>query len=234
MIRVRRSEERGHANHGWLDTYHTFSFADYQDPRFDNFGALRVINEDFVAPGRGFSTHGHRDMEIVTVVLEGLLEHKDSMGTGSLIRPGEVQLMSAGSGVLHSEFNASEDERLHLLQMWVYPAKNGGAPRYEQRDFSPGQRNNQLLLVVSPDGAADSLTIGQDASLFVGSIDEGAQVDHRTARERMAWLHVTKGAITIGDVQLGAGDGAAIVGEDAIEIAAAATSDFVLWEVARE
>jgi redox-sensitive bicupin YhaK (pirin superfamily) len=169
MITIRRSEERGHADHGWLDTCHTFSFAGYHDPEHMGFGLLRVLNQDRVEPAMGFGTHGHRDMEIVTYMLEGVLEHKDSMGNGSQMRPGEVQLMSAGRGVTHSEFNASKTEGLHLLQMWVHPRETGTEPRYEQKEFPEEVRRGKLLLVVSPDGADGSLTIGQDARLYAGA-----------------------------------------------------------------
>ena len=184
MLTIRRSEERGHADHGWLDTYHTFSFADYHDPDFMGFGPLRVINQDVVQPGQGFGSHPHRDMEIVTYVIEGVLEHRDSMGTGSRIRPGEVQLMSAGTGVTHSEFNASRSEALELLQTWVIPARRGTEPRYEQRAFPAQERRNRMRLVVSPDGAQGSLTIGQDVRLYAATLGPGATVRHPLERSR--------------------------------------------------
>ncbi len=232
MIHVRRSEERGHAEHGWLDTYHTFSFADYHDPDWTQFGSLRVINQDRVAAGQGFGTHGHRDMEIVTWVLEGMLEHKDSMGTGSRMRPGEVQLMSAGSGVTHSEFNASPSDPLHLLQMWVFPRSHGTQPRYEQKAFPADERLGRLRLVVSPDGADGSLTIDQDARLFVGTLCQGDRVEHALGADRAAWLHVATGRVRLGDVELGPGDGAGLREERALVLEGVEDAELVLWELA--
>lgn len=232
MIAVRRSAERGHFDHGWLDTYHTFSFADYHDPDFMGFRTLRVINQDVVHANRGFGTHGHRDMEIVTYVLRGLLQHRDSMGNGSQIRPGEVQLMSAGTGVTHSEFNGSPDEELELLQMWVLPAREGTQPRYEQKEFSDAERRDRLRLVVSPDGAEGSLTIGQDARLYAGLLAPGARARHAIAPGRAAWLHVASGRVLVNGIELGPGDGAAIQGERALELEGREEADLVLWELA--
>ncbi len=233
MITIRKSDERGHADHGWLDTWHTFSFASYFDPAHMGFGPLRVINQDFVKPGRGFPTHAHNDMEIVTVVLEGELAHRDSMGTGSTIRPGEVQLMSAASGVTHSEFNASEREVLHLLQMWVIPARRGGRPRYEQREFPLAGRRGALQLVVSPDGRDGSLTIGQDASLLVGLLDGEESVSYPLAG-RGAWLHLARGHATINGRELGPGDGAAVREEGEIVLARGRGAELVLWDLPLE
>lgn len=233
MITLRRSAERGHVDHGWLDTYHTFSFASYHDPDFMGFSELRVINQDVVAPGRGFGTHGHRDMEIVTHVLEGVLEHRDSMGNGSRIVPGEVQLMSAGTGVTHSEFNGSKSEPLHLLQMWVMPARQGFTPRYEQKEFPLDERRGRLRLVVSPDGREGSLTIGQDARLYTGVLDGPAAVHQALGAERCAWLHVARGRLRLGGETLGPGDGAAIFDERELVLSDAHEAEVVLWDLPR-
>lgn len=231
MIRIRRSDDRGHANHGWLDTYHTFSFAGYHDPEHTHFGPLRVLNQDFVAPGKGFGTHPHDNMEIVTYVVSGVLEHKDSMGTGSQIRPGEVQLMSAGTGVTHSEFNGSADEPVHLLQMWIFPRRHGFAPRYEQKAFPDDERRNALRLVVSPDGAEGSLMIGQSAWLRVGTLDPGARVERDLEAREGAWLHVARGRVRIGGDELGPGDGAAITEEATLALEAVGEeAEVLMWE----
>jgi redox-sensitive bicupin YhaK (pirin superfamily) len=234
MITIRRSADRGHASHGWLDSYHTFSFADYHDPRFMNFGVLRVLNQDRVTPGQGFGTHGHRDMEIVSYVLEGTLEHKDSLGTGSQMRPGDVQLMSAGTGVMHSEFNPSRTESLHFLQMWVLPRKLRTRPRYEQKAFPAAGRRAQLRLVVSPDGRDGSLTIGQDARLHAALIGAGDRVPHELAEGRSAWLHVARGRVALNGQALGAGDGAGLVGERAFELGGVDEAEVVLWDLPAE
>jgi redox-sensitive bicupin YhaK (pirin superfamily) len=234
MITLRKSAERGHAQHGWLDTYHTFSFADYHDADFMGFGVLRVLNQDRVVPGAGFPTHGHRDMEIVTYVLEGTLEHSDSLGNGSRMTHGDVQLMSAGTGVLHSEFNASREESLHFLQMWVIPARRGTAPRYEQRRFpieSGETPRGGLRLLVSPDGEAGSLTIGQDARLFGGTLAARAPVRHALPQGRSAWLHVARGDLRLGELALGAGDGAAIRDERELVLASDSGAELLLWEL---
>ena len=234
MIQIRRSEDRGHADHGWLDSYHTFSFADYHDPDFMRFGPLRVINQDRVAPGQGFGTHGHRDMEIVSYVLDGVLEHKDSMGNGSQMRPGDVQLMSAGTGVTHSEFNASQDAPLHFLQMWVFPAERSTEPRYEQKAFPLDRQRGALALVVSPDGADGSLTIGQDARLYAGHFDAADQTSLALPAGRTAWLHVARGAVRLHDADLGPGDGAAIRDVTELAITAIDPAEVVLWELPAE
>ena len=215
MIRVRKSEERGHFDHGWLDTHHTFSFADYHDPDFMGFRALRVINDDRVAPRRGFGTHGHRDMEIITYVLEGELSHADSMGTGSVIRPGEVQRMSAGSGVMHSEKNES-DQPVHLLQIWILPERHGITPGYEQKTFP---RDEQLRLVASHDGRDGSVTIHQDVDLYATTLRDGASVSFSFRPDRYGWLQVARGSVTLNGQAFGAGDGAAIEKETEITIA---------------
>ena len=214
MIHVRKAAERGHFNHGWLDTYHTFSFADYYDPGFMGFRDLRVINEDRVAPGTGFGRHGHRDMEIVTVVLEGALAHRDSMGTGAEIRPGEVQRMSAGTGVLHSEMNASESEPVHFYQIWLLPERQGLAPGYEQKAFPPA--DGTLQLVGSRDGRDGSVTIHQDVDLYRGEVDGALRFEFRPGR--YGWLQVARGEMTLNGNALKAGDGAAIEDERDIEI----------------
>lgn len=229
MITVRRSEDRGHADHGWLDTYHTFSFADYWTPEFVGFGPLRVLNQDKVAASRGFGTHGHRDMEIVTYVLGGVLEHRDSLGNGSRILPGEVQLLSAGTGVTHSEFNASSQEELEFLQMWIVPRETGTEPRYEQRAFD--DLDGQLRLVVSPDGAEGSLSIAQDAHLFVGRLAADDRVEHVVGSDRSAWLHVARGELRLNGELLGAGDGAAVQAEPSLVLQSEGRADVVFWEL---
>jgi quercetin 2,3-dioxygenase len=218
MITVRRSEERGHADHGWLDTRHTFSFADYYDEEHMGFRALRVINEDRVQPAQGFGTHGHRDMEIVTYVLEGELAHRDSMGTGSTIRPGEVQRMSAGTGVRHSETNPSRERPVHFLQIWILPDRTGYAPGYHQKAFPDAERRGKLRLVASPDGAQGSVTVHQDARLYAALLGDGERVRHAIAQGRHAWVHVARGELTLNGEALHAGDGAAVSEEAALEI----------------
>jgi quercetin 2,3-dioxygenase len=206
MIEIRRAGERGHAEHGWLDSWHSFSFADYYDPAHMGFSALRVINEDRIQPGTGFGTHGHRDMEIVSYVLEGALAHKDSMGTGSTIVPGDVQRMSAGRGVQHSEFNHSKDGVTHFLQIWIEPNVRGIPPGYEQKHFDAASKRGRLRLVASPDGADGSVTIHQDARLFVTLLDGAERVRHALAPGRKAYVHVARGALTVNGTPLGAGD----------------------------
>jgi redox-sensitive bicupin YhaK (pirin superfamily) len=213
MIRVRRACDRGHFNHGWLDTSHTFSFGDYHDPAQMGFRSVRVINEDRVQPGKGFPTHGHRDMEIVTVVIAGALEHKDSLGTGSVIRPGEVQRMTAGTGVTHSEYNASQTEPVHFMQIWILPARPGLPPGYEQKSFPATEREENLRIVASPDGRDGSVTVHQDARLYVARLGAGVRVEHPLARGRHGWVLVMCGAIYANDQALDAGDGAALSDE---------------------
>jgi len=216
MIQIRKAVDRGHFDHGWLDTYHTFSFADYYDPEFMGFRALRVINEDRVQPGRGFGTHSHRDMEIVTYVLEGELQHRDSMGTGSIIRPGEVQRMSAGTGVLHSEVNPSRDRSVHLLQIWLLPDRRGLKPEYEQKTFPTEERADRLRLVASHDGSDGSLTIHQDAKILAGTIRDSVQYELQPGR--YAWLQVARGGLDLNGQTLNAGDGAAIENEPTLTL----------------
>ena len=218
MITTRLSDERGRANFGWLDSRHTFSFGDYYDAEHMGFGPLRVINEDRVKPGQGFGTHGHRDMEILSYVLEGALEHKDSIGTGSVIRPGDVQIMSAGTGIRHSEFNPSPTEPVHFLQIWVIPDRDGIAPRYEQKTFPAGEKRGRLLLVGSSDGRDGSVVIHQDVDLWAGILEPGDTVSRPLQPGRKAWLQTVRGAIDVNGRALNAGDGAAIEGERSLEI----------------
>ncbi len=218
MIRVRRGVERGHFDHGWLDTYHTFSFSRYFDAEQMGFRALRVINEDRIAPGQGFGTHGHRDMEIVTYVLEGALAHRDSLGSGGVLGPGELQRMTAGTGITHSEFNASETEPIHLYQIWLLPEREGLNPSYEQKTFPEAERRNRLRVVASPDGEDGSLIIRQDARLFLASIDAGTEITHRLDRQRHGWLQVLRGAVALSGKTLASGDGAAISDEPGVQV----------------
>ncbi|HUF90974.1 MAG TPA: pirin family protein [Candidatus Limnocylindria bacterium] len=231
MITVRRAAERGHANHGWLDTYHTFSFADYYDRGHMGFGPLRVINEDFVAAGQGFPTHGHRDMEIITYVLEGQLAHKDSLGTGSVIRPGDVQRMSAGTGVRHSEFNPSPTDPLHLLQIWIEPSRTGVAPSYEEKVFSEDDKRNRLRLVASPDGRDDSVTIHQDAFVYAAVIEAEREVAFPLGTGRRAWLQVARGRVAVNGQELGQGDGAAVNDERALIVTGKERAEVILFDL---
>lgn len=217
MITIRKAVERGHFDHGWLNTYHTFSFADYYDPAFMGFRTLRVINEDRVKAGGGFGTHGHRDMEIISYVLEGELAHRDSMGTGSVIRPGDVQRMSAGTGVTHSEMNPSQENGVHFLQIWIVPERRGIEPGYEQKTFPEGELRGRLRLVASPDGAAGSVTIHQDVKLY-SALLAGESVAHSYAPQRYGWVQVTRGDVEVNGLKLSAGDGAAISDESAVTI----------------
>ncbi len=218
MITLRPSHQRGHANHGWLDTYHSFSFANYYDPKFMGFGALRVINEDRVQPGQGFGTHGHNDMEILTIVLEGELEHKDSMGNQGTIRPGEIQRMSAGTGVRHSEFNHSKTEPVHLLQIWIEPQERGIAPSYEQRSFTADERKNNLKLLAARTPSNGAVKIHQDASLFTSLIDQNKTIEYPLPAGRRAWLQVARGSVSVNGAELTAGDGASIHQESKVAI----------------
>jgi redox-sensitive bicupin YhaK (pirin superfamily) len=232
VIVVRPGAERGRADHGWLDTRHTFSFADYHDPRHMGFRALRVINEDRVQPGQGFPTHGHRDMEILSYVLAGALAHRDSLGTGSVIRPGDVQRMSAGTGVRHSEYNASAVEPVHFLQIWIEPSRRGLEPGYEQRSYPDCEKRNRLRLVASPDGRHGSLTLQQDAHLYAALLDPGASVTHALAAGRHGWVQVARGAVTLNGQPLDQGDGAAASEEPSLTIAAVAAAEILLFELA--
>ena len=231
MITLRKSSDRGQADHGWLHSLHSFSFADYYDPREMGWGALRVINEDRVEPGQGFGTHGHRDMEIISYVLAGELEHKDSMGNGTIIRPGDVQRMSAGSGVRHSEFNPSPHSPVHFLQIWIEPATLGMAPSYEQNFFAPEDKRGQLRLVASRDGREGSVTIHRDVDLYASLLAPGEQVSHSLAAKRMAYLHLVHGAVSVNGVQLKTGDAAKIETEQKLTIAADADSEVLLFDL---
>ncbi|HEV3443635.1 MAG TPA: pirin family protein [Gemmataceae bacterium] len=232
MIQVRKAAERGHADHGWLNTYYTFSFADYYDPRQMGFRALRVMNEDRVQPGQGFGMHGHRDMEIVTYVLSGSLQHKDSMGNGSAIRAGELQRMTAGTGVRHSEFNDSPAEPVHLYQIWLLPERNGLKPEYEQRKFSEADKQRRFRLVASPEGKDGSLTIHQDARLYLANVEEGTALNHALQSGRHAWFQVLRGSVTLNGQTLSAGDGAAISEERGLEVAGQQDSELMLFDLA--
>lgn len=228
---VRKAEDRGHANHGWLDTHHTFSFADFYDPEHVHFRSLRVMNEDVVAPGQGFGTHAHRDMEIVTYVLSGALEHKDSMGNGEVLRPGEFQRMSAGTGITHSEFNPLETEPVHFYQIWLLPERKGIEPSYEQRQFAEEERHNQLRLVASPDATDGSLLVHQDVQISLSSLDAGRTVRHMLEAGRHAWLQVLRGSVALNGLLLETSDGAAVSEESALEIAASQPSEILLFDL---
>ncbi len=230
-MQIRRAADRGHANHGWLDTHHTFSFADYYDEEFMGFRVLRVINEDKVAPGRGFGAHGHRDMEIISYVLSGELGHKDSMGTGSTIKPGEVQRMSAGTGVMHSEMNASKTSPVHFMQIWIIPDKQGHKPGYEQKAFPADERKNVLRVVASPDGRDGSVTIHQNATLSLGALTVGAKVEHMLAKGRYAWIQVARGAVEVNGEKLDTSDGVAIAGEGTINITGVTDGEVLLFDL---
>src|SRR5438067_853444 len=232
MITIRPADQRGHADHGWLNAYHTFSFANYYDPRNMGFRALRVINEDRVAPGRGFGTHAHNDMEIITYVLEGALEHRDSMGNRGVIKPGEVQHMSAGSGVRHSEYNASQSDPVHLLQIWLLPEKTGIKPEYEQQPLDREAARGKLLQVAGPKGDGGALTIHQDAKLFAAILSKGETAKHQFG-ERHGWVQVARGAIELNGKQLSAGDGAAVSDEREITLAGAnGEAEVLLFDLA--
>jgi quercetin 2,3-dioxygenase len=232
MITRRPSEERGHFDHGWLDTRHTFSFAGYQDPRHTGFRDLLVINEDRVQPARGFGAHSHADMEIISYVLEGALQHRDSLGTGSIIRPGEVQRMTAGTGVTHSEFNPSTTEPVHFLQIWIVPAERGLAPSYEQRAFGAAGLRNALRLIASRDGRDGAVTIHQDVEVFAGRLDGGEVVSRPVPSGRHAWIQLMEGVLDLHGVPLSAGDGAAVSDESEIRLLAKADSHLLFFDLA--
>lgn len=232
MITIRGARERGHFDHGWLNTYHTFSFDQYYDPRYMGFRNLRVINEDFVAAGRGFPTHGHRDMEIITYILEGALKHEDSMGNGSVIRPGDVQRMSAGTGVRHSEKNASADERVHLLQIWILPDTLELEPQYEQKAFSEEERRGRLRLIASSDAREGSVKVHQDVTVFASILGPGETVEHTMDPTRYAWIQVARGSITVNDKIAEQGDGAIVMGESSLQIVGNEASELLLFDLA--
>jgi redox-sensitive bicupin YhaK (pirin superfamily) len=231
MLTLRRAADRGHFNHGWLDTYHTFSFSEYYDPAHMSFRSLRVMNEDRVAPGMGFGMHGHRDMEIVTIVLSGALQHKDSLGNGEVLRPGEFQRMSAGSGIRHSEFNPSETEAVHLYQIWLTPRATGLPPSYEQKPFDPAARQNQWQLVASPDAAAGSLTIQQDARIYLANLPTGGELNYELPPGRHAWLQVIAGAGKLNELDVAASDGVAISDETRLQLTAASPLEVMLFDL---
>jgi quercetin 2,3-dioxygenase len=231
MFELRASKDRGHADHGWLKSYHSFSFADYVDRQHVEFGALRVINEDYVAPGTGFGMHPHRDMEIVTYVLEGELEHQDSMGNGSVIRPGDVQRMSAGTGILHSEKNPSADSRAHLLQIWIRPNRLGIEPSYEQRYFAAAEKRGRLRLVASPDGANNSVRIQQDARIFAGLFSGNESASLALAPERLAYVHIARGAISVNGKRLTAGDAIKISEVATLDLANGEQSEILVFDL---
>jgi redox-sensitive bicupin YhaK (pirin superfamily) len=230
MMNIRKSNERGHAEHGWLDSYHTFSFADYHDPKWMGFRTLRVINDDLIMPGMGFGTHPHRDMEIISYVLAGALEHRDSMGNGRIIKPGEFQYMAAGTGVRHSEFNPSRTEATRLLQIWIMPDATGVKPRYAERKLADAPAG-QLHLVASKTGRDDSMAIHQDADLLFARLAPGQAVNHTLARNRAAWLHVAEGEVNVNGQLLAGGDAAGLTAESALEIAATKPSQVLLFDL---
>jgi len=231
MLTIRHNEHRGVANFGWLDSRHTFSFGHYHDPNFMGFGPLRVINEDRVQPSQGFDTHGHKDMEIISYVLEGALVHKDSMGNGSVIRPGDVQRMSAGTGVRHSEFNHSDSEIVHFLQIWVLPEQNNLEPTYEQTSFSDDDKRGRLRIVGSPDGRDGSVTINQDVNLFTALLTDGESVSHELGDGRKGWVQVARGTVKLNDEQLYPGDGVAIQGPQHIALTGTSDAEILLFDM---
>ena len=231
MITVRKSKDRGYADHGWLKSFHSFSFADYHDPAHMGFGPLRVINEDRVEPGMGFGTHGHRDMEILSYVLDGQLEHRDNMGTGAVIEPGDVQRMSAGRGVLHSEFNPSYTDGVHFLQIWIEPNAKGIAPSYEQKHFPEHDKRARLRLVASGDGAEGSVTIHQDARVYAALLDGDDRVTHALAPGRRAWVHVARGSVRVNGIGLAVGDAAAVTGEAGITLDRASAAEVLVFDL---
>lgn len=231
MILPRSARERGHAHHGWLDSFHSFSFADYYDPAHMGYGPLRVINEDRVQPGTGFGMHGHRDMEIITYPLSGELQHKDSMGNGSIIVPGDVQRMSAGKGVLHSEYNPSRDTPVHFLQIWIEPNVKGIAPSYEQRHIAPEEKRGRLRLIASPDGSDGSVTIHQDAEVYAALLDGADAIEHAVAAGRRVYVHVARGRVSVNGQAFAAGDAAEIADEDSVRLDAATGAEVLLFDL---
>jgi redox-sensitive bicupin YhaK (pirin superfamily) len=232
MLALRKATDRGHANHGWLDSHHTFSFADYYDPREMGWGTLRVINEDRVAPGMGFGTHPHRDMEIISYVLEGALEHRDSMGTGSVIRPGDVQRMSAGTGVTHSEYNHSKEQLVHFLQIWIEPKFRGVRPGYEQKNFPEQEKRGRLRLIAAPDGRDGAVTINQDAWIYAGLLDGGDQARLSIPAGHRVYVHLIKGTLSVNGQALGGGDGAKLQGVEELVLDGAADAEVLVFDMA--
>ena len=231
MLQVRKSEERGNANHGWLHSKHTFSFGHYHDPAHTGFGPLLVINEDRVSPGQGFGTHGHRDMEIISYVLDGALEHKDSMGTGSVLHYGDVQRMSAGTGVRHSEFNGSTTEPVHFLQIWIEPNVTGIAPSYEEKHFTPETKQGQLRLIASSDGREGSVLVHQDAAIYATILNDGDKIEHALAPKRAAYVHVIRGRVTVNGTELSGGDAIKIRQEAAVTLSNAEAAEVLLFDL---
>ena len=231
MITLRKSEDRGHANHGWLDSHHSFSFADYQDSRHMGFGPLRVINEDRITPGAGFGTHAHRDMEIISYVLEGELAHKDSIGTGSVIRPGDVQRMSAGSGVRHSEFNHSQEKGAHFLQIWIQPNLTGVAPSYEEKRFPAEEKQGRLRLIASNDGRDGSVSMHQDACLYAGLFDGAQSAEMPLAPGRLAYVHAVRGELSVNGVRLQAGDAVKLVAEECVKVGDGTLAEVLVFDL---
>ena len=231
MLRIRKANQRGHADHGWLNSFHTFSFADYYDPDQMGFRGLRVINEDRVKPGQGFGTHSHREMEIISYVLEGKLEHKDSIGTGAVITPGDVQRMSAGTGVSHSEFNGSKSEPVHFLQIWLMPAKAGVAPGYEQKAFAPNELSGKLRVVASPGSKDGSLALNSDATLYAGTFSAGQTGELGLAKGRHAWVQVARGKAKVNGAEVSAGDGVAISDESQIKLEGVADAELLVFDL---
>lgn len=231
MITLRKSQDRGHFDHGWLETYHTFSFADYYDPNHTQFRTLRVINEDYVKPGEGFGTHSHRDMEIITFILEGALEHKDSMGNTSVIKPGEIQRMTAGSSVTHSEFNPSKEDRVHLLQIWILPNQKGLTPGYEQKMIDSKKNVNQLVLIASSEPKNGSVTVHQDALVYAASLEKNKNLTYKPNSGRGVWIQVVSGDLLVNNQKLSAGDGGAIENEALLQISSAGKSEFLLFDL---
>jgi redox-sensitive bicupin YhaK (pirin superfamily) len=233
MLEIRRANERGYADRGWLKSYHTFSFADYYDPKYVEFGVLRVINEDRVAPGQGFGTHGHRDMEIISYVLEGALAHKDSMGTGSTIRPGDVQRMSAGRGVTHSEFNASKEQLVHFLQIWIQPDALGIEPSYEQKNFAEVEKRGRLRLIASADSADGSVRIHQDARVYAGLFSGSEQAQFDVGKNRQIYVHVVRGAIKINEAELSTGDGIKLIDVTRLTLSQGQEAEVIVFDLPR-
>ena len=231
MITIRKGEERGHFDHGWLDTYHTFSFAEYRDPNHRGFRSLRVINEDRVAPGQGFGEHPHRDMEIITYVLEGQLEHRDSLGSGSIIHAGDVQRMTAGSGITHSEFNPSDTEPVHLYQIWLFPDAKGLTPEYEERTLSKVPATDGLKLLASPDGREQSMRIHQDALLWIATTEPGRDVSYDLPAGRYAWVQVTRGTLELNGQTLLAGDGAAVEDVETLHLTSRGHAEALIFDL---
>jgi quercetin 2,3-dioxygenase len=234
MIKVRKNEERGHVNHGWLNTYHTFSFANFHDPKFMGFRTLRVINEDRVAPGQGFGMHGHRDMEILTYVLGGSIAHKDSMGHQEVLGPNEIQRMSAGTGIRHSEFNPSSTEPLHFFQIWIEPETRGTQPSYEQIRFDPEEKKNKLRRLAGPEGGSGSARINQDAHMFVAELAKGVEIPYSLSSERAAWVHLVRGKVAVNGIELSTGDAAAVSGEEKLALTGVDSepSEILLFDLA--